>query len=71
MPKRIRWGLLATGAIARAFAAGIVDSPVTSFTHEADICGAAIRSGQLEASAMLWEDTLGNMRTLEAWRATC
>jgi predicted dehydrogenase len=49
----------------------IVDSPVTSFTHEADVCGAAIRSGQLEASAMLWEDTLGNMRTLEAWRATC
>jgi len=48
-----------------------VDSPVTSFTHEADVCGRAIRSGLQEAPApaMSWADTLGNLRTQDAWRA--
>lgn len=47
----------------------VIDTPVTSFTHEADVCGAAIRRGRQEAPAMSWDDTLGNMRTLDAWRA--
>ena len=48
-----------------------VDSPVTSFALEADVCGRAIRAGrrQAEAPAMTWEDTLGNIRAQDAWRA--
>ncbi len=48
-----------------------IDSQVTSFAHEADVCGHAIRKGclQAEAPAMTWEDTLGNIRTQDAWRA--
>jgi predicted dehydrogenase/aryl-alcohol dehydrogenase-like predicted oxidoreductase len=48
-----------------------VDSPVSSFAHEADVCGRAIRAGrqQAESPAMTWDDTLGNMRTQDAWRA--
>ena len=46
-------------------------SPVTSYTLEADVCGRAIRAGrqQPDAPAMTREDTLGNLRTLDAWRA--
>ncbi len=42
----------------------------TSFTLEADMVAAAIAAGQREPSppAMLWEDSLGNMATLDAWR---
>jgi len=48
-----------------------IDSPVTSYAHEADACGRAIRAGrqQAEAPAMTWADTLGNLRTQDAWRA--
>jgi predicted dehydrogenase/aryl-alcohol dehydrogenase-like predicted oxidoreductase len=48
-----------------------VDSPVTSFALEADVCGRAIRAGrqQPDAPAMTWEDSLGNLRTQDAWRA--
>jgi len=48
-----------------------VDSPVTSFTLEADVCGRAIRAGrrQPDAPAMTWEDSLGNLRVQDAWRA--
>lgn len=48
-----------------------IDSPVTSFAHEADVCGRAIQAGrtQAEAPAMSWDDTLGNIRTQDAWRA--
>ena len=48
-----------------------IDSPVTSYAHEADACGRAIRAGrqQAEGPAMTWDDTLGNIRTQDAWRA--
>ncbi len=48
-----------------------LDSPVTSFTLEADVCGRAILAGQQEAPApaMNWADTLGNLRAQDAWRA--
>lgn len=48
-----------------------VPSAVTSYAHEADVCGNAIRAGQQQASApaMSWNDTLGNLRTQDAWRA--
>jgi len=48
-----------------------LDSPVTSFAHEADACGRAIRAGhsQAAAPAMTWADTLGNIQTQDAWRA--
>jgi predicted dehydrogenase/aryl-alcohol dehydrogenase-like predicted oxidoreductase len=48
-----------------------VDSPVTSFALEADVCGRAIRAGrrQPDAPAMTWDDTLGNIRAQDAWRA--
>jgi predicted dehydrogenase/diketogulonate reductase-like aldo/keto reductase len=48
-----------------------VDSQVTSFAHEADVCGRAIRAGRREAEspAMTWADTIGNIRTQDAWRS--
>ncbi|MCY2931523.1 MAG: aldo/keto reductase [Planctomycetota bacterium] len=48
-----------------------IDSPVTSFAHEADVCGRAIRAGRLQAEspAMTWADTIGNIRAQDAWRA--
>jgi predicted dehydrogenase/aryl-alcohol dehydrogenase-like predicted oxidoreductase len=48
-----------------------IESTVTSFSHEADVCGRAIRAGrrEAEAPAMSWADTIGNIRTQDAWRA--
>jgi len=48
-----------------------IDSPVTSYAHEADVCGRAIRAGRLEpeAPAMTWADTLGNIRAQDSWRS--
>ena len=43
----------------------------TSFACEADVCGRSIRAGFVQPdhpTAMTWDDTLGNMRTLDAWR---
>lgn len=37
------------------------------YTYEADMVGGHI--GQRQAPAMSWDDTLGNMRTLDQWRA--
>ena len=51
----------------------IIDIPseVTSYAHEADVCGRAILAGsnQADSPAMTWDDTLGNLRTQDAWRA--
>lgn len=57
-----------TGETSREIA---INSPVTSFSLEADVCGHAIRAGrqQAEAPAMSWADTLGNIRAQDAWRA--
>jgi aryl-alcohol dehydrogenase-like predicted oxidoreductase len=43
----------------------------TSFQIEADVFGGLVQSGTQEASspAMSWADTLGNMQTLDRWRA--
>jgi len=48
-----------------------IESQVTSFAHEADICGRAIRAGdrQAEPPSMTWDDTLGNIRAQDEWRA--
>ena len=48
-----------------------IASPATSYTLEVDVCGRAIRAGrqQPDTPAMTWEDTLGNLRALDAWRA--
>ena len=45
-------------------------SAVTSYAHEADVCGRAILANrqQAEAPAMTWEDSLGNLRAQDAWR---
>ena len=51
----------------------IIDIPsaVTSYAYEADVCGRAILAGrrQAEAPAMSWDDTLGNLRAQDVWRA--
>lgn len=48
-----------------------INSSVTSFSHQADVCGRAILAGHLEAEApsMSWADTLGNICVQDAWRA--
>lgn len=47
-----------------------IPSAITSFGHEADVCGKAIMAGltQAAAPAMTSADTLGNIRTQDAWR---
>lgn len=44
------------------------DRPI--FALEADVVGSAILAGRLEAEEMSWADTLGNLRVIDAWRAT-
>ena len=46
-----------------------IESTVTSFAHEADAVGRAIRAGKTETTEMSWADTLGNLRAQDAWRA--
>lgn len=47
-----------------------VPADVTSFTYEADVVGRAILGGRKQAAspAMTWDDSLGNIRTLDRWR---
>ncbi|CAN5502297.1 aldo/keto reductase [soil metagenome] len=47
-----------------------IEATVTSFTYEADVVGRAILSGvrQPSSPAMNWDDSLGNLRTLDRWR---
>lgn len=47
-----------------------VPAPMTSFAYEIELATQAILAGQKEAPApaMSWLDTLGNHRTLDAWR---
>ncbi|MEE9253368.1 MAG: aldo/keto reductase [Pseudomonadales bacterium] len=45
-----------------------VDEPRGLFTIEADRVAAEIEAGRRECSAMGWADSLGNARTLDAWR---
>ncbi len=39
------------------------------YVYEAEAFAAAVRAGRREVPAMGWADTLGNMATLDAWRA--
>ncbi|MFP4383512.1 MAG: Gfo/Idh/MocA family protein [Spirochaetia bacterium] len=43
----------------------------TSYAYEADVTAAAVAAGIHEAAApaMTWEDTLGNLQVLDAWRS--
>ncbi len=47
-----------------------VPATTTSFVYEVDTVGRAIRDGCWEAAtpAMTWQDTLGNIKALDAWR---
>jgi predicted dehydrogenase/aryl-alcohol dehydrogenase-like predicted oxidoreductase len=49
----------------------IVEASVTSFTLEVDVFGDAVAAGRKQATspAMSWADSLGNVRTLDAWRS--
>jgi predicted dehydrogenase len=46
----------------------VIDTDSDLFTIEADTVAASIANRQAPSPAMTWEDTLGNMRTLDAWR---
>ncbi|MDH7602103.1 MAG: aldo/keto reductase [Armatimonadota bacterium] len=46
-----------------------VDSPKNSYVLEAELVARHIPDRQAPPPAMTWDDTLGNMRTLDMWRA--
>lgn len=46
----------------------LVESKGSSYTFEADVVAANIEKRQAPSPAMSWDDSLGNMRTLDAWR---
>jgi predicted dehydrogenase/aryl-alcohol dehydrogenase-like predicted oxidoreductase len=48
-----------------------IETPVTSFAIEADVASQAILDGRQQADppAMTWADSLGNVKTLDQWRA--
>lgn len=43
----------------------------TAFSYEADVVGKAIQAGQTQAPApaMTWDDSMGNLKLLDSWRA--
>lgn len=47
-----------------------IDSPLQIYANEADYVAANLSRRQASAPGMTWDDTLGNMRTLDAWRAS-
>ena len=49
-----------------------VPADVTSFAYEVDVFGRAALEGKKQAPspAMTWDDSLGNIRTLDRWRET-
>ncbi len=46
----------------------LVESKGSSYTFEADVVAANIEKRQAPSPAMSWDDSLGNMRTLDSWR---
>jgi predicted dehydrogenase len=50
----------------------VVDIPLEAevYTVEVDAVDTFVRKGELSPSAMMWEDSLENMRTLDRWRAS-
>ena len=70
LPGRI--GSAATIAIERRGAElDVIDIPLDRgvYVTEVDVVNASVRSGARSASAMSWDDSLANMRTLDRWRA--
>lgn len=47
----------------------VVEAEAGIYTMEADTVAANIQRRQAPSPAMSWDDTLGNMRTLDLWRA--
>ena len=49
-----------------------IPATVTSYTLEVDLAGRAILAGNVQAPApaMTWDDTLGNLQTLDRWRTS-
>ena len=47
----------------------VIDAPGGLYTIEADTVVARAREGRTEAPEMTWEDSMGNMRVLDRWRA--
>ena len=46
----------------------VIDDAKNIYTYEADMVAANISNRQAKPPAMTWDDTLGNMRTLDTWR---
>lgn len=46
----------------------VFETPTTSYAYEADMVAANIDKRQAPSPAMSWDDTLGNIKTLDAWR---
>jgi len=46
----------------------LVPNDASSYTHEANIVAWNIEKRQAPPPAMTWDDTLGNMKTLDMWR---
>jgi len=46
----------------------LLESETTSYTYEADAVGDALAAGDRESPRMSWGDSLGNIRTQDAWR---
>lgn len=46
----------------------VIESPADTYTIEADAVAENIKMGKVMADAMSWDDTLGNMKTLDRWR---
>src|SRR5215211_2250204 len=48
----------------------LVESPAPLYSIEADVVAEAVFAGRQQAPppAMSWDDTLGNMRSLDRWR---
>ncbi|MBN1139188.1 MAG: hypothetical protein JXM73_21600, partial [Anaerolineae bacterium] len=48
----------------------VVPAEADSYALEADIVAAHMAHQQAPYPCMTWEDTLGNMKTLDQWRAS-
>ena len=46
----------------------VIEAPKGIYTYEADTVATHIAKRQAPSPAMTWDDTLGNMRTLDTWR---
>jgi hypothetical protein len=46
-----------------------ISTPEWLYSIEADTVAGHLGSGQAPPPAMSWQDTLGNMQTLDRWRA--